>query len=315
MEFNYSVLDDTEKIIYALRSLYMSRGYRLYRMGKFEEYDLYGRNKDFLVSDTVITFMDTNGRLMALRPDVTLSIIKNNRDLPQKLQKLCYNEYVYRTGKGDNSFREIMQTGLECFGPVDCRCISEVLQLALDSLRTVSCENALLVSDLDIISCFLNGITEDANIRASLLKAAGEKNIHALYSVCAENGIDGEGAVKLEKLLTLKGGLSAALPVLEQLCCGTEAGDAFGEFSEVLAYFDGKPDAENILIDFSVTGDMNYYNGIVFKGYIPGVPENVLSGGQYDRLMAKMGRKSKAVGFAVYLDLLERISIESTEED
>lgn len=79
MEFNYNVLDDTEKIIYALRSLYMSRGYRLYRMGKFEEYDLYSRNKDFLVSDTVITFMDMNGRLMALRPDVTLSIIKNNK--------------------------------------------------------------------------------------------------------------------------------------------------------------------------------------------------------------------------------------------
>ena len=55
---------------------------------------------------------------------------------------------------------------------------------------------------------------------------------------------------------------------------------------------------------------MNYYNGIVFRGFIDGVPESVLSGGQYDVLMRKMGREAGAVGFAVYLDLLERLEPE-----
>ena len=61
-------------------------------------------------------------------------------------------------------------------------------------------------------------------------------------------------------------------------------------------------------IDFSVINDMNYYNGIVFKGFINTIPTGVLSGGQYDKLMQKMGRKSGAIGFAVYLDLLERFN-------
>ena len=52
---------------------------------------------------------------------------------------------------------------------------------------------------------------------------------------------------------------------------------------------------------------MNYYNGIVFKGFVNGVPTGVLSGGQYDRLMRKMGKRSDAIGFAVYLDQLERL--------
>ena len=59
--------------------------------------------------------------------------------------------------------------------------------------------------------------------------------------------------------------------------------------------------------DFSLTGDINYYNGVVFKGYVKGVPAGILSGGQYDGLMAKMNKKSGAVGFAVYADLLERV--------
>ena len=73
------VLSGSEKAVYALRSLYTSYGYVQYKMSKFEEYDLYVRNKDFLVSDAVITFTDTDGKLLALKPDVTLSIIKNGR--------------------------------------------------------------------------------------------------------------------------------------------------------------------------------------------------------------------------------------------
>ncbi len=59
-----------------LRSLYHRHGYLPYRMSKFEPYDLYVRNKNFLVSEKILTFTDTDGRLMALKPDVTLSIVK-----------------------------------------------------------------------------------------------------------------------------------------------------------------------------------------------------------------------------------------------
>ena len=45
---------------------------------------------------------------------------------------------------------------------------------------------------------------------------------------------------------------------------------------------------------------------MVFKGYLEGIPSSILSGGQYDKLLKKMGRKSRAIGFALYLDLLER---------
>ena len=70
-----------------------------------------------------------------------------------------------------------------------------------------------------------------------------------------------------------------------------------------------------IRLDFSVVSDVNYYNGIVFNGFIRGIPDCVISGGQYDRLMQKMKRKSGAIGFGVYMDRLERLLEETQEYD
>ena len=77
-----SLLKNDERVILRLRSLYDRFGYDRYKMSKFEEYDLYVRNKSFLLSDHIITFTDTSGKLMALKPDVTLSIVKNTKDIP-----------------------------------------------------------------------------------------------------------------------------------------------------------------------------------------------------------------------------------------
>ena len=113
-----NVLKNDERVALPLRELYSAYGYTQYKMSKFEEYDLYAHNKDFLISDSVITFTDTNGKLMALKPDVTLSIIKNMQDRTGQVQKLFYNENVYRISKGNQSYKEIMQVGLECMGDI-----------------------------------------------------------------------------------------------------------------------------------------------------------------------------------------------------
>ena len=73
-----SILSFSEKAVFSMRNLFLKSGYRQFKMSKFEEYDFYSKNKDFLVADGVITFNDTNGKLLALKPDVTLSIIKNS---------------------------------------------------------------------------------------------------------------------------------------------------------------------------------------------------------------------------------------------
>lgn len=106
-------------------------------MSKFEEYELYAKNKDFLVSDRVITFNDTNGKLLALKPDVTLSIIKNTEDAPGIKTKLCYDEKVYRPSGSTHRFKEITQIGLECIGDIDLYDIYETVDIAAHALSLV----------------------------------------------------------------------------------------------------------------------------------------------------------------------------------
>ena len=276
MNIDDSVLSFAERLTFSLRSLYSRYGYKPYRMSKFEDYDLYSRNKDFLISDQVITFTDIGGKLKALKPDVTLSIIKNHTDGGTK--KLYYNENVYRVSKGTDSYKEIMQAGVECIGEVDSALVSENLYLAAESLALISSDFVLDVSSLDILGAAVEKITDSRALQEELVKCVSEKNPHGIIAICEENG-----------------------------CADIGCDEAYTELCEALQRFDGTPYRDKIRLDFSVVSDRSYYNGVIFKGFLSGVPDSVLSGGRYDKLMRRMKRRSKAVGFAVYLDMLERM--------
>ncbi len=316
MEKFDTVLKYEEKAVFGLRALYRKYGYTQYKMSKFEEYELYVRNKDFLVSDNVITFTDTNGRLMALKPDVTLSIIKNGSDADGVVQKVYYNENVYRVSRGSHQFKEIMQVGLECVGAIDDYCISEVLGLAAESLLSVTEDCVLDVSHLGIVSACIDRLNPDEETRAAILKCVGEKNTHGILALCRDAGLDGDMAQTLSALVSTYGAPDAVLPKLRALCGNDTAALAcVEELAGVVGALGNTRAAQVVRIDFSVTSDMNYYNGIVFRGFVMGIPTGILSGGQYDKLMAKMGRKSGAIGFAVYLDLLERLEEDDARFD
>ena len=152
MILDEKVLKSEEQAVFELRALYRKYGYTQFKMSKFEEYDLYVKNKDFLVGDGVITFNDTDGKLLALKPDVTLSIIKNSKDESGGTQKVYYNENVYRISGSTHTFKEIMQTGLECIGAIDVYSMAEVVMLAVKSLAAVSESYILDLSHMGILS-------------------------------------------------------------------------------------------------------------------------------------------------------------------
>ena len=286
-----------------LRELYGKYGYTQYKMSKFEEYDLYVRNKSFLISDSVITFTDTNGKLMALKPDVTLSIVKNSRDIPGYVQKLYYDEHVYRISDKTSSYKEIPQVGLECLGDIDDYCIGEVLSLAARSLATFDKDYILDISHMGILSLVLDRIGISPDGRRALLECISKKDMHDAERICREEGVEPEKAAPLSRLDACSGKVDTALMGLYSLFEDTEWTAMVTRFDNILALLP----TENIRIDFSVINDMNYYNGIVFQGFVPTIPTDVLSGGQYDNLMARMEKKAGAIGFAIYLDRLESL--------
>lgn len=303
-----------EQAVFLLRSLYSKYGYKQYKMRKFEEYDLYVRNKDFLISDSVITFTDTNGKLMALKPDVTLSIVKNTKDSDGSVQKVYYDENVYRVSKGTHSYKEIKQAGLECIGDVDTYCVCEVLSLAVKSLMTISESCVVDVSDLAILFALYNYIGLSYEARKRMTSLISDKNTHEMKRLCEDMSVSAESTALLEELISYNGTPDEILPRIKAMAERIGAQAEFSEFESVVSSLD-KELQSKLRIDFSVVSDINYYNGIVFKGFIDKIPDSVLSGGRYDSLMQSMSRKSKAIGFAVYIDMLERFNIKEREFD
>ncbi len=307
MELDEKVLKNGEYAVFELRALYQKYGYTQYKMSKFEEYDLYVQNKDFLVGDGVITFNDTDGKLLALKPDVTLSIIKKSKDEPQITQKVYYNENVYRISGNTHTFKEIMQTGLECIGNIDLYAMTETVLLAVKSLAAVSENYILDLSHLGVVSALVSALPATEEQKKAIITCIGEKNPHGIKEICAACGAEDFLA---EKLITLTYAYGAPRDVYKQLRAldaGKEAENAIAELETITNALESIGLCDRVRIDFSVVNDMNYYSGVVFRGFVDGIPEGILSGGRYDKLMQKMGRKSGAIGFAVYLDMLDRL--------
>ncbi len=309
------VMKMEEQAALSLKRLYHSYGYAPYKMSKFEEYELYVKNKNFLVSGEILSFTDLSGKLLAMKPDVTLSIVKNFSGEQKSLSKVYYNENVYRCAPGTHEFREIMQTGLECMGNLDMYSQCEVVMLAAKSLEEISGDYIMDISSVGIISGLLNEMGVDEKTKREISGYIVQKNIHNMASLCEEKEIDNSAVETLKKIALMYGPLGEKLPELKNLCINAEMKGAYLDLETVYLAMKSTGEADKINLDFSIITDMKYYNGIVFKGYINGLPDSVLSGGRYDNLMAGMGKKAGAIGFAVYLDKLERLDKKTTEYD
>ena len=279
---------------YALRSLYRGYGYIPYKMSRFEEYDLYVRNKDFLVSDQIITFSDRSGRLLALKPDVTLSIVKNAPEEANVVQKVYYQENVYR------DYREILQAGLECVGDLSDYEIAEVVLLAARSLQLLGGRWVLDISHMGLLAAVLEGSGLSKEQQGRAMECLHRKNYGELETLCG----DDEAWTKLSAIAACRGGREALERLETLLTTGAER-LALNQLKGLWKILEASGCGDSVRLDFSVGNNMGYYSGVVFRGYLEGIPASILSGGQYDKLPQKMGRKAKAIGFAVYLGLLE----------
>ena len=304
-----TILKREEQAVFALRELYSRYGYLPYKMSRFEEYDLYVRNKDFLASQQIITFADRSGKLLALKPDVTLSIIKNAPDLKGSIQKLYYNESVFRADAASHTLKEILQAGLECVGDLSSYEIAEVVLLAAKSLSLLSSAFVLDISHMGLISAVLDSCAVPAENRKQILQCLHQKNAHDMLSLCGELSPGNEA--KLKKLIGIGGSAQEVLPELAEVLTTQTERSALAELQQLCSILSQGGFGGRIRVDFSVGNNMKYYNGVVFKGYLEGLPSSILSGGQYDKLLQKMGRSSRAIGFALYLSMLERQNMHS----
>ena len=299
----------------SLRSLYQSLGYTRFSMRRFEEYALYLENKRFLKSESVLAFTNPDGKLMALKPDVTLSIVKHAPKGRDALEKVYYKESVYRLAPTAREFVEIEQMGVEALGAVDAYTVAEVLRLAIETLRLAGLDHVLDVSHMGFAAGLMDAAGLDAEQQARLFQFIRQKNAHELAAEVARMGIPPQYADKIDLLAGLAGSFPETLRRAEAMVVCPAMAQALQELHTLHAQLTALGLADCLQLDFSMLNDLGYYNGLVFQGYVQGSPRVVLSGGRYDLLMRRFDKQGDAIGFSLYLDELTHVLAEPSQWD
>ena len=293
MAINQYAMTPAEQTITQCAELYAKYGYRRFTMNKFEDYALYADNKNFLVDGRLLTFTD-GSKLKALKPDITLSIVKSLAANPRLPLKAFYNETVYRVKKGEKEFSELHQMGLELIGDGSIYATSEVLGLAKTSLDAIDENNILDISHMGILMPLIDKACENGAHREELISLITQKNADGIAAVLGAKH-------PLAILVNSYAPIGQMIPVLRNMLPDMPAVHELAQIADVLCAME--LDA-GVYLDFSLMHDFGYYNGIIFKGYIKDVPVSVLSGGRYDPLLDRFGISTAALGFAIYLDYI-----------
>ena len=270
-------LSRKDLVLLDIRKMYDSYGYKRISLPSFEEYDLYNENKDF-IDRNVLTVMSPNGKLLALRPDITLSVAKKiSKDQSLKYSKIYYQENTYNLTKYVG-YEEDEQLGIELIGKESTFLDFEIVDLAIKSLDIINEKGMITLSHARFISSIFDNLNLEYEIKEEIFDCINKKNSHDIRKILENNKFISENVKQLiYKIPELSG-------------------------NNLLFKFHKK---SKIVFDFSIVKNLNYYNGIILQGYIEGFPNVILTGGRYDKLFEKFGVDTGAVGFAILTDSLK----------
>ena len=302
----FSECQERRQVQSRLTGLFLRRGYLEVSTPEIEFYDLFSLSGCPIPQERMIKVSDPSQKFCVLRPDSTIPIA---RVAATKLcsvplpQRLYYDQTVYRFNPAHNgASREIPQCGVELIGAKGIKADLEMIVTAIDALRC--CGAPRFYVELGHAGFFRDltgrlGLDEDAIEQARVLIEG--KNFAALSAFLQPYQGD-LAAVALERLSHLFGG-PEVLDEAQRLAGETEEVDYLRALYEELSTAGY---GQYIRFDLGMVHQINYYTGVVFRGYVEGAGEAVLSGGRYDSLVAVFGREAQATGFAVDVDAIVR---------
>ena len=302
-------------VLLNIRKMYDSYGYKKISLPSFEEYDLYNENKDF-IDRNVLTVMSPNGKLLALRPDITLSVAKKvSKDQSLKYSKIYYQENTYNLTKYVG-YEEDEQLGIELIGKESTFLDFEIINLAVKSLDIINKKSMIVLSHAGFISSIFENFDLEHETKEQILDCINRKNSHDIQKILKRNEHISENVKKLiYKIPELSGNLENIEKELLKYEINVNTKKILSELKQLNSLLMKFYKKSKIIFDFSVVKNLNYYNGIILQGYIEGFPNVILTGGRYDKLFEKFGVDTGAVGFAILTDGLKGYYRDTDKKD
>lgn len=295
-----------EAIVRKVQDLFASNGYVPIETPTLENMDV--MREGGRVPSSPFRFFDGQGGLVTMRPDVTLQVARmcatRLGDAPGPF-RFRYVQRVFRDVNSTVSAgaREKKQLGVECIGAAGPQADAEIVGLFAQALTVAGVTDfKLSLATIGVLRAMLATSTAPAAWKDAVLEAFHTSDFVVLDQLCDEATAKGSQiAPAIRELARIRGGREAIEKVralVEPLGCA-EALDDFGRTYDLLA---GEGLAERILIDFSVMSSFDYYTGIVFEAFVPGMGTSIGGGGRYDNMLGVYGAERPAAGFAFYLE-------------
>lgn len=293
---------DRRNVQNALTELFSEKGYSEISTPEVEYYDLFIQSGNPLPQESFLKIIDRSGKIMVMRPDCTVPIARvaatKLKAVPLP-QRLYYNETVFRSGqvhKGGSS--EIAQCGVELIGAAGQEADVEVIALAVQALKAATTHSFHI--EVGHVGLFRALAAEmdmgEAQTEQMRLLIEG-KHFAALNDLLAPYK-DKPAYAVLSRLSQLFG-FTEVLDEAEALVGKREEVEYL---RNLYAALKAKGCEQYIRFDLGLVHQIDYYTGVVFRGYVEGVGAPVLSGGRYDNLVEKFGRHAPAIGFSVDAD-------------
>lgn len=284
-------------------------GYREVMTPTLEYFTTFLVGFDEIHEEELYKFFDKNGRILTLRQDMTIPIARlvstkfKDTSLPLRL-RYCAQVYSVLESLSGNQNEET-DLGVELIGEQANTADLEILSIAIDALMMLDEKDFTLeIGNIDFFNnaCF-GIIDEDKEKLANLID---NKSLTELNEFVKQLNIDEDKQRFFNQLPWLNGGLEILEESKKYVINDKqiEIIDSIKALSDALSELGYK---DYITIDLGKVPRLNYYTGIIFEGFVSGVGHGVLSGGRYDKLLAKFDKDLPAIGFSIKLDRLLKV--------
>ena len=306
---------DTEN---TMIEVFRHAGFREIVTPTLEFFDSFSGHRDIIPEENMIKLVDDEGRILVLRPDLTVPCarvaatkLKDIRPL-----KLCYRGTIYRSKKERYlDLKEIAQAGCEIIGESDVAADAEIIVTAIESLlRSGLSDFTVELGQVNYFKGLMNGTDLPFEDKDHLRHLVDKKDFLGLEQQVEAHHVGGDLKKALIELPGLYGDTSL-LKGLSSYYLDEKAKDAVENLSEVVAMVEKRGYGKYLALDLGMVGELSYYTGLIFQGFAPGFGTPILSGGRYDHLVEKFGEPTAATGFSVNVDFLLDILSNGEEGD
>lgn len=293
-----------------LKNVFEAMGYSEVVTPGIEFFDVFSKKAGYIPQENLYKLTDTKGRLIVLRPDSTIPIARmvatrlKDKALPLRL---FYNQTIYLNnpllkGKSD----EEVQIGIELIGSNSKKADLEVLSLAIQSLANYDKKNFRIeIGHIGFFTELLSKLDVSDDIGEEIRRLIELKNYPALNDL-----LDSIGDTKVTNALKQLPRLFGSVEVFDKaadLFMDDKIEEILNNLKDLYIKLENLGYNGRITVDLGIVNKVNYYTGVVFRGYLEGFGEAVLSGGRYDNLIKEFGLDIPAVGFAINVDAISKI--------